>query len=111
MGHTWRMLTRHLGTRACKVEFLHRFPDALGRAPGPQMACSRGCGAILGGHVRLAGIERHDDVLCGNSGGLVESCTAIVEWSGPVPEPPPASASLSSGRPGRATVPGVAACA
>lgn len=43
------------------------------------MARSRAGGAILAGHVHLAGIERHDDVLCRNSGDWVESCTAIVE--------------------------------
>ena len=84
-----------------------------------QMARSRGCDAILAGHVHLAGIEGHGDVLYCNSGDWVESCTVIVEdfdgqlrlleWTGLVQELPPAAASLSLDRPQRATLPSVAA--
>ncbi len=117
LGLEYWSLADHVKRRMGKV----KATIGLFTASLVQMARSRGCDAVLAGHVHLAGIERHGDVLYCNSGDWVDSCTAIVEdfdgqlrlieWAGRVQELPAAAASLSIVRPGTAAVPGVAACA
>ena len=58
---------------------------AVGRFRGclVEMARTRGCDAILAGHVHMATIEAQEGILYCNTGDWVDSCTAVVEdWDG-----------------------------